>query len=196
MLLGTMWVLNEAEAPLSTTIFPYVLDTHDRINVHDHLRAVQIPDVCPADFSAPECGFGEISMRGGEFIEVYKDQTAEWDAVLTAFFLDTANNVFAYIRTFANMVHEGGLWANFGPLLWHYSPQGGGDYDAISIELAWDEVRPAIEKYFVIQETDVRDALYTDGGCVPKRKVYHCLYFAAIRNGAPVTGTSCPVRSA
>eukprot|EP00928_Gymnodinium_smaydae_P072215 TRINITY_DN55618_c0_g1_i1.p1 TRINITY_DN55618_c0_g1~~TRINITY_DN55618_c0_g1_i1.p1 ORF type:complete len:394 (+),score=73.69 TRINITY_DN55618_c0_g1_i1:64-1245(+) len=189
MLLGTMWVLNESEQANGTCIFPYVLDTGSRHGVSDNLRPVRIPDVCPSDFCDPACGFGEISMRGGEFVECYRKQVAQWDAVLTAFFVDTANNVFLYIRTIAAMIRPGGLWSNFGPLLWHYSPVGGGSHDAESVELSWEEVRPAIEKYFDIKEVEVGDAGYT-AGVGSMRKLYHCIFFAALRNGAPVEGES------
>ena len=42
-------------------------------------------------------------------------QTSTAEAVLTCFFLDTAKNVFLYIRTIADIVRPGGLWANLGP---------------------------------------------------------------------------------
>eukprot|EP00929_Paragymnodinium_shiwhaense_P046930 TRINITY_DN23851_c0_g1_i1.p1 TRINITY_DN23851_c0_g1~~TRINITY_DN23851_c0_g1_i1.p1 ORF type:complete len:407 (+),score=53.44 TRINITY_DN23851_c0_g1_i1:76-1296(+) len=193
MLLGTMWVLNDTQQPLQTTIYPYVLDTNDRKGYWDNLRPVQIPDVCPGDYCDPATGFGKISMRGGEFVESYAGQTGEWDAILMAFFIDTANNVFQYLRVLADLIRPGGLLINLGPLLWHYSPVGGGDFNAVSIELSWDELRPAIEKYFVIKETDVRDAGYTNNGFSGRRKVYHCRYFVAVRNDVPATGYSKPV---
>eukprot|EP00418_Pyrodinium_bahamense_P068668 CAMPEP_0179098970 /NCGR_PEP_ID=MMETSP0796-20121207/45636_1 /TAXON_ID=73915 /ORGANISM="Pyrodinium bahamense, Strain pbaha01" /LENGTH=419 /DNA_ID=CAMNT_0020796761 /DNA_START=1 /DNA_END=1257 /DNA_ORIENTATION=- len=177
MLLGTAWVLNDSGAALGTTIFPFVVDTVGRRGAYDHLRPVMIPDVCPGDFCHPESGFGDISMRSGEFVEVYKNQAKEWDAVLTAFFLDTAHNVFIYIRVLANLLRPGGIWANLGPLLWHYSPTGGGPYDAVSIELSWEEVRVAVEAYFIIQEIHRQDATYTDGALGGRKKVYHCLHF-------------------
>merc|ERR1719343_1547218 len=170
MLLGTMWVLNQVQEELSTAIFPCVLDTSCRNRPHEHLNEVLIPDLCPNDYCDPDCGFGNISMRAGEFCEIYKEDSGNVDAILSAFFLDTANNVFHYIRTFARLVRPGGLWANMGPLLWHYSAEGGGSFDSVSIELAWDEVRPAIEKYFEVREVERRDALYTEG--MSKRKLY------------------------
>lgn len=193
MLLGTMWVLNETEQALGTTIYPYVLDIASRKTYDDHLRPVLIPDICPSDFCDPRCGFGEISMRGGEFVECYKQQLQEWDAILTAFFIDTANNIFLYIRTFAAILRPGGLWANVGPLLWHYSPLGGNDGTAVSIELSWEEVRPAIERYFDIVELERKDAGYTGGLSIGSRKAYNCVFFAATRNRTPVEGESNPV---
>lgn len=190
MLVGTAWVLQQDGPPLNTTIYPFVLDTRDRKGIKDHLRGYRIPDVVPGSYCEDPRGFGGISMRSGEFAEVYADQAGEWDAVLTAFFLDTAHNVFLYIRVLATILRPGGLWANLGPLLWHYSPDGGGSYDTVSVELSWDEVRPAVEQYFEIKELCRQDALYTDSGHSWKKKVYHCLFFSAVRNNTPVSGTS------
>merc|ERR1719333_839982 len=97
-------------------------------------------------------GSNHFSMVAGEFVEVYKDQHDEWDAVLTCFFLDTAKNVFLYIRTIAAIVPPGGIWANIGPLLFHYAEQA----NAISIELSWEEIRPIICRYFDFREEDRR----------------------------------------
>jgi len=193
MLLGTAWVLNCSGEALGTTIFPYIIDTVGRRSAYDHMRPICIPDISPGDFCDPALGFGDISMRSGEFVEIYKDQVGEWDAVLTAFFIDTAHNIISYVRVMATILRPGGLWANVGPLLWHYSPEGGGPDDAVSVELSWEELRPVVEAYFDISEIERQDAHYTDGSLAGKRKRYRCLHFAAVRNGAPVVGHSNPV---
>ena len=65
-------------------------------------------------------------MCAGEFVNVYEEQYGAWDvtrlslqalrfkmilvpvqAVLTCFFLDTAKNVFLYIRTIADIIRPG-----------------------------------------------------------------------------------------
>jgi carnosine N-methyltransferase len=40
--------------------------------------------------------------------------------VLTCFFIDTAQNIVSYIETIATLLREGGVWINFGPLLYHF----------------------------------------------------------------------------
>eukprot|EP00913_Durusdinium_trenchii_P034100 g31916.t2 len=160
MLQGCKWVLNETDREKSHVIYPFVLNLENRRNALDHVRPVAIPD--------------DFSMCAGEFINVYEDQIAEWDAVLTCFFLDTAKNVFLYIRTIADIIRPGGLWANFGPLLYHYAEQP----DQISIELSWEE--------------DFREALYTTNPKGMYRTRYLCIYFAAIRNDVETEGESFP----
>uniref|UniRef100_A0A7S3SBK3 carnosine N-methyltransferase n=1 Tax=Strombidinopsis acuminata TaxID=141414 RepID=A0A7S3SBK3_9SPIT len=156
MLLGSHLILNRCAEIECHTIFPYVLSTAHRAGKSDHLRAVKIPDVCPRNALGDD---SELSMATGEFIEVYKDQEAEWDAMATVFFLDTAKNVFLYIRIIAHVVKPGGLWINLGPLLYHYADI----QEERSIEPSWEEVRAEIVKYFDIIEEDrrvARDVLY------------------------------------
>ena len=47
-------------------------------------------------------------MSAGDFLEVYKDAYGTWDCVATCFFLDTANNVLAYIEAISNLLKPGG----------------------------------------------------------------------------------------
>ena len=71
-----------------------------------------------------------------------------FDAVVTCFFLDTAPVVMEYLQTLRHCLKPGGVWVNFGPLLYHWraDSEGNGDsrYDE-SIELSWEELRPVIE---------------------------------------------------
>mmetsp|Transcript_71121 Transcript_71121/g.164439 ORF Transcript_71121/g.164439 Transcript_71121/m.164439 type:complete len:421 (+) Transcript_71121:1151-2413(+) len=191
MLQGSKWVLNETTARNTHTIYPFVLGLEHRKDARDHLRGITIPDVCPSQELCPDGvpGPQEFSMCAGEFVEVYSSQKGEWDAVLTCFFLDTAKNVFLYIRTIADILRPGGVWANIGPLLYHYAEQP----DSISIELSWEEIRPAIGKYFDIVEEDVRQAYYTTNELGLFHTRYRCKFFVGIRNNTAPSGYSHPV---
>lgn len=192
MLQGAKWVLNECGAAKEHTIYPFVLNLENRRGARDHLRGVKIPDICPCQALHGILATDDaISMCAGEFVEVYCDQKAEWDAVLTCFFLDTAKNVFLYIRIIAHIIRTGGIWANFGPLLFHYAEQP----NAVSIELSWEEVRPAICKYFDFREEDTREAYYTTNEQGLFHTRYRCKYFVAVRNATPTEGYSHPVFS-
>lgn len=183
MLLGSYLVLNNSPGPECHTIYPYVLSTSNRRSKTDHLRAVKVPDVSPGTALGPDSAF---SMAAGEFVEVYKNQIAEWDAVLTCFFLDTAKNVFQYIRVIADIIREGGLWINLGPLLFHYADAP----HEISIEPSWEEVKPAIEEYFVLDVEEKRDSVYTSNPGSLMSVRYHCIFFVARRNGKATEGMS------
>lgn len=186
MLLGSHLILNRCAAVDCHTIFPYVLSTAHRGGKNDHLRAVKIPDMCPRN-ALDE--LSELSMAAGEFIEVYKDQEAEWDAMATVFFLDTAKNVFLYIRTIAHIVRPGGLWINLGPLLYHYADI----QDECSIEPSWEEVRADISRYFDIVEEERQVAQYTTNPSSTMGIRYNCIFFVAVRNSVKATGLSNPV---
>ncbi len=84
----------------------------------------------------------DFSMVAGEFVEVYKKQPEKWDSIITCFFIDTANNIIEYIHTIYAALKKGGVWINFGPLLYHYAEMEG----EVSIELSWEEVKHVIEK--------------------------------------------------
>lgn len=192
MLQGSKWVLNETSADHTHTIYPFILNMENRKSMSDHMRGVCIPDVCPSAILCPpgvETGPEDFSMCAGEFVNVYEEQYGAWDAVLTCFFLDTAKNVFLYIRTIADIIRPGGLWANIGPLLYHFAEQP----DNISIELSWEEIKPAIRKYFDFKEEDMREGFYTTNREGLYRTRYRCIFFAAIRNDTPTDGESNPV---
>eukprot|EP01068_Selenidium_serpulae_P018711 Selendium_serpulae@DN6481_c0_g1_i1.p1 len=152
----------------------------------DNTREVRIPDVSPGEYVSPNT---EFSMCAGEFVEVYYNQKAEWDGVLTCFFLDTAKNVILYVRTIANIIREGGLWANFGPLLYHYAETP----REMSVELSWEELKTVIQQYFTIVKEEWCDSYYTTNELSMMQVQYHCISFEAIRNGKEVQGFSKPV---
>lgn len=190
MLLGSHLILNMCHESNLFTIYPFIFCTGSRTSKDDHLRAIKIPEVSPMKCLNQDSA---MSMTAGEFVQIYDAQEhySQWDAILTAFFIDTAKNIFLYIRTIANLLREGGLWVNLGPLLFHYAEVE----QEISIELSWEEVRPAILKYFTIDEETTRVAQYTSkpGSLCGTR--YNCLFFVACRNNVPVSGESKPVFS-
>jgi carnosine N-methyltransferase len=78
--------------------------------------------------------------------------------VATCFFIDTANNIIAYIKTIFNLLPKGGLWVNLGPLLYHYADV----QNEVSIELSWEELKIIILKIgFKITEEKEIQATYT-----------------------------------
>ncbi|CAJ1345840.1 unnamed protein product [Effrenium voratum] len=186
MLLGTHLILNRSEKAECFNIFPFVLSLANRKGRWDHLRAVKIPDVCPMDALGPNA---QLSMAAGEFVEVYKHQVGAWDGMATCFFLDTAKNMFLYIRTIADIIRKGGVWTNLGPLLYHYADVP----TEVSVELSWEEVRPYICEYFDLVEEEEKIARYAGNTAGLSVNRYRCIFFVAIRNDKPTRGHSNPV---
>lgn len=84
-------------------------------------------------------------MVAGEFVEMYSQarQAKGWDCVVTCFFLDTAHNACEYMACINHVLRPGGIWVNFGPLLWHYSDNN----NEMQIELSWEELRTLFPKF-------------------------------------------------
>ena len=176
MLLGSQFVLNTVGAVDAVEIHPYCTTRCNVVRADHVTEAVRFPDVVPRSLLSTK---GSISMAAGGFLESYADDEAEWDAVVTCFFLDTAANVFDYLDCIARILKPGGHWINLGPLLYHYS----GRPDETSIELAADELMRAIGLHgaFDVVEHAPVTADYTNDGGSLARHAFECIFFTATR---------------
>jgi len=161
-------------------IQPYVLNTCNRFKAEDHLRATPVPEVAIKEGELPPCRFGD-------FVRLYDAAAArdKFDAVVTAFALDTSSNIFRYVRTVAHCVKPGGLWTNFGPLAYdteHDEAHGHG------IELSWEELRYAVSHFFEIQEEAFVDSFLAANGESMMQIQYSCIFFKAVRNNTVSQG--------
>ena len=120
----------------SASVHPYVLQTCNARGVDDMVRACAFPDTPP--WALPPTA--NLSMVAGDFLEVYREQYACWEAVLSLFFIDTAHNVEHYIRRIHELLTPGGAWVNLGPLLWHFSDTA----NETSVDLTWEELRKLV----------------------------------------------------
>eukprot|EP00559_Dactyliosolen_fragilissimus_P007665 CAMPEP_0184857584 /NCGR_PEP_ID=MMETSP0580-20130426/2736_1 /TAXON_ID=1118495 /ORGANISM="Dactyliosolen fragilissimus" /LENGTH=370 /DNA_ID=CAMNT_0027353263 /DNA_START=195 /DNA_END=1304 /DNA_ORIENTATION=- len=125
MLLASDFILNSGITPQQPyTICPWLVQTKNVCLSTDPVRTVPIPDVDPVqllfrnDNHAPE-----FSMTAGEFVSIYNSpkEHHRWHCVASCFFLDTAPCVVEYLQVIHEMLLEGGLLINFGPLLYHWS---------------------------------------------------------------------------
>ncbi|SBS89771.1 hypothetical protein, conserved [Plasmodium ovale curtisi] len=179
MLLSSNFILNYYNKKNSLRIQPYCLNTLNRKGRDDHLKIVHLPDVNTYNKAVLNT---EFSMCAGELIEVYYNEKEQFDGVLTCFFLDTAKNIFMYIRTFANILKPNSLWSNVGPLLYHYAEMP----NEMSIELSWEEIKLIISKWFTFIEIKWIDNYYTTNTDSMMQVQYHCVFFNALRNDVPV----------
>ena len=99
-----------------TTIRPFVLETCNRMHTGDNTRDVLVPDI-DLDRSA----LSRITLNGNEFFEAVAGiDNAEFDGIVTSFFLDTITDVERYVEEFSRLLKPGGYWINCGPLHFHY----------------------------------------------------------------------------
>jgi len=114
----------------SATIYPYVDWWSHRATTAHLKRAVEFPDDI-ATLSLSQTNTIPISLVEGDFTTALKSQKGTYDAVVTHFFLDTAPNILTYLETLHSSLKPGGVWVNFGPLLYGTAP---------AVQLSMDEV--------------------------------------------------------
>ncbi|RVW37827.1 Carnosine N-methyltransferase [Vitis vinifera] len=84
-----------------------------------------------------------------------------WDAVVTCFFIDTAHNIVEYIEIISRILKDGGVWINFGPLLYHFADMYGQE-DEMSIELSLEDVKKVALHYgFQTEKERTIETTYT-----------------------------------
>jgi len=196
MLMTSNYILNCLDKSDAHAIFPFIDNPNNIVAIKNTLRKITIPDIPPNDLLAgisTQLNSGEspdFSMAAGEFLEVYHDQVECWDAIVTCYFLDTAPVPIEYVEAFERLLKPGGVWINFGPLLYHWSAMKGedlenGDLDPRyrrSVELSWEELKHVILSYgFCFAQEQFRECCYTADMASMMRTVYNCLFFTAIK---------------
>ncbi|XP_054804082.1 uncharacterized protein LOC129307214 isoform X2 [Prosopis cineraria] len=173
MMICSSFILNHTQTAGEWTIYPWIHSNCNSLSDSDQLRPVSIPDIHPASAGITE-GF---SICGGDFVEVYSDpsQIGAWDAVVTCFFIDTAHNIVEYIEIISQILKNGGVWINLGPLLYHFADMYGQE-DDMSIELSLEDVkRVALHYGFEFEKENTIETTYTTN----PRSMMQNRYFAA-----------------
>lgn len=178
MLLTSHFILNNTKQKEEFSIYPYIHNFNNLLKEEFAFNEIKIPDIdLRSDLQSENQKCGEMSMVAGEFVEIYKNNINYFDSVLTCFFIDTAHNIIEYIETIFNILKPGGIWINFGPLLYHYSDM----YNEKSIELSWEELNIIItKKYkFKILKTEFVEATYSSDKNSLLKSIYNCIFFTA-----------------
>lgn len=154
MLLTSNYILNETEEVSQFVIYPYAHHFSNVVKSEYQMRAIKVPDTLPSTMQTSDSV--QFSMVAGDFIEVYSraDQKEQWDAIVTCFFMDTANNVLDYLDTMWHAMKPGAIWINLGPLLWHFDNVDGES----SIEFTQEEFMNLVAKIgFEVDESQFKD---------------------------------------
>ena len=79
---------------------------------------------------------GDLSYTIGDFVEVYTapERNHTFHGIVTCFFIDTATNLFQYLKTIQHLLRPNGIWINVGPVQWHQNAQ----------------IRPSVDELYVI----------------------------------------------
>ena len=157
MLLCSNFIFNNTTKKDEFVLQPFIHSFSNIFNEETPFKKILIPDENLGE-ELSKTDTGEMSMVAGEFCHVYKDKINFFDGIVTCYFIDTANNIIEYIETIHNIVKIGGLWVNFGPLLYHYTE----NENEISIELSWEEVKHIIIGYgFEFKKIETVKATYS-----------------------------------
>lgn len=141
--------LTTLTTPNAATIHPYVDWWSHRATTAHLKRAVTFPDNISILSSSQPPSPGSIDLIEGDFTTALKSHSGTYDAIATHFFLDTAPNILTYLETLHSLLKPGGVWINFGPLLYGSAP---------AVQLSLDEVIAVAEDLgFEIEEGEDRD---------------------------------------
>lgn len=190
MMICSSFILNNTRDPMEWLIYPWIHSNCNTLSDRDQLRPIYFPDIHPGSAGITE-GF---SMCAGDFVEVYSDpsQSGTWDAVATCFFIDTAHNVVEYIEIISNILKDGGVWINLGPLLYHfadtYAPE-----DEMSIELSLEDVkRIAFHHGFEIETERTIETTYTANPISMMQNRYFAAFWTMRKKG--LTAKNVPAK--
>lgn len=178
MLFTSAFVMNYAERKDQWEIFPYLLNSCNNRTHGDQLRRVRIPDVCANDFASTIVDPNQMSICGGDFVEVYgrEEHKGKWDSVVTCFFLDTAHNFIDYVEVIRHCLKDGGVWINLGPLLWHWADHTYLGPNELSLEVPWEDVERVIEEEYGFQRErqEMAKCNYTNNMKSMMQTVFFC----------------------
>ena len=177
MLLCSNFIFNNTTKKNEFILQPFIHSFSNIFNEETPFRQILIPDENLGE-ELSKTDTGEMSMVAGEFCHVYKDKINFFDGIVTCYFIDTANNIIEYIETIHNIVKIGGLWVNFGPLLYHYTE----NENEISIELSWEEVKHIIIGYgFEFKKIENVKTTYSTNKDSMTQRIYNCVFFSAVK---------------
>jgi carnosine N-methyltransferase len=100
----------------ATAIHPYIETWSHARSRQQILRAVSVhPPTTPSSCPPP-------LLMEGDFTSVFHHSQGDYAMVVTLFFIDTAQNLLAYLETIYHLLEPGGTWLNVGPLLYGSAP--------------------------------------------------------------------------
>lgn len=123
-------------------LYPYVHEFSHQASTEAQLRSITVPDTATEKkFQKPKT----LNLGYGDFTQLVGISPGQYDAVVTLYLIDTAENALKYIDAIRTLLRPGGVWINFGPLKWGTAPQ---------VEFNLEELKRVIEKLdFTIEDS-------------------------------------------
>lgn len=177
MLLCSNYIFNNTTKKEEFILQPLIHSFSNIFNEETPFKKISIPDENLGE-ELSKTDTGEMSMVAGEFCRVYRDKINFFDSIVTCYFIDTANNIIEYIETIHNILKVGGLWINFGPLLYHYTE----NEEEVSIELSWEEIKHIIIGFgFEFKKIEIVKTTYSSNKDSMTQRIYKCVFFSAVK---------------
>jgi carnosine N-methyltransferase len=188
MLVVSNFVLNRCLIDNQFEVFPYCHQFVNNFNRTDPLKSCRFPDIS-AHQNPPK---GEMNMIAGDFVQVYGDpsQAESWDCVCSCFFIDCAKNIVEFLEIIHQILRPGGIFINYGPLLYHYCDEP----NEFSIEPSYEDLREIIEKLgfkFLKEQTKVKST-YSQNPSSMAHLEYDSVFFVVQKEHSPAEAS--PVR--
>lgn len=98
---------NHTSALHEHTLQPFVTRWPHQANAFARYSSLKVPDHWPNK---------SVKLVEGDFLEMFP-QDGEFDAVVTLFFIDMADNVIDFVSNIHRLLKPGGLWINLGRTL-------------------------------------------------------------------------------
>lgn len=98
---------NHTSALHEHTLRPFVTRWPHQANAFARYSSLTVPDHWPNK---------SVKLVEGDFLEMFP-QDGEFDAVVTLFFIDMADNVIDFVSNIHRLLKPGGLWINLGRTL-------------------------------------------------------------------------------
>lgn len=89
------------------TLQPFVTKWAHQANPSSRYSEITVPDHMPNK---------AVKLVEGDFLEVFP-QDAQFDAVVTLFFIDMSDNVVDFLSNIYRLLKPGGVWINLGRTL-------------------------------------------------------------------------------
>lgn len=122
-------------------LFPYVHDFSHQSTAQHQLRNVVLPDL-PGPLKKP----ANLTLGYGDFTELMHTEPKSYDAIVTLYLIDTAENALQYLDAIRVLLKPGGIWINYGPLKWGTAPQV--EFTLEEIEMVVSKLNFTIEQKF------------------------------------------------
>lgn len=122
-------------------LFPYIHDFSHQSSGLYQLRGIVSPNL-PGPLKKPP----NLKLGYGDFTKIMSLEPKSYDAIVTLYLIDTAENALQYLDAIRVLLKPGGIWINYGPLKWGTAPQV--EFTLEELEMVIGKLNFTIEQKF------------------------------------------------